>query len=297
MKVLCVCAVATLLVIPLSFPRFQAESDVTPWESSRLHTLEGTWSGSENPQPDTADLAVEYTSAYPGSEGFLVTVSLQTPASLSAFELYLTLSRPDLINFSTVSIYVDSMDTCPAEEETCWAYFPMRECLAVPGAVMKNWDVFSALGELGDTSKPDCKYLRVLAWDFWDSIPPQPEYVTLFQFGVDILCVPDSLTERALTFFMTGQLAGGSGQVVHLRPHSGDLMVVLSVPGDASADSLVDVSDVIWVVNYLYKKGPEPCVMEAADVNADCQVDLADAVYLLNFLFKGGSPPQSGCAH
>lgn len=61
--------------------------------------------------------------------------------------------------------------------------------------------------------------------------------------------------------------------------------------GDASGDGLVDVSDVIYLINYLYKSGPAPVPLESANVSVDLVVDIADAVYLLNFLFKHGPAP------
>jgi hypothetical protein len=36
---------------------------------------------------------------------------------------------------------------------------------------------------------------------------------------------------------------------------------------------------------------------EAADANSDCLINLGDLVYLLNYLFKGSYGPLPGCAH
>ncbi len=63
--------------------------------------------------------------------------------------------------------------------------------------------------------------------------------------------------------------------------------------GDANSDGIIDLADVVFVLNYLYKNGLPPDLMEAADVTCDDLVDLGDAVYLLNYLFKNGPPP--GC--
>jgi len=35
--------------------------------------------------------------------------------------------------------------------------------------------------------------------------------------------------------------------------------------------------------------------MNWADVNADCDVNIADVVYLIDYIFKGGPTPQLGC--
>lgn len=61
--------------------------------------------------------------------------------------------------------------------------------------------------------------------------------------------------------------------------------------GDANADGVIDVGDVVCLLNYLFKGGAEPCPMEAGDTNCDGVVDLGDIVYLLNYLFRGGPSP------
>jgi hypothetical protein len=82
------------------------------------------------------------------------------------------------------------------------------------------------------------------------------------------------------------------GYLIPFRYHTGELSVWWSLPGDATGDSVVDVGDVIFLINYLFKEGPESCVSEAADANGDGIVDIGDVVYLINYLFKGGPPPQ-----
>jgi hypothetical protein len=66
------------------------------------------------------------------------------------------------------------------------------------------------------------------------------------------------------------------------------------IRGDANKDEKVDVGDVVWILNYLFKSGPAPCPKSAGDANCDGAVDLADAIYLLNYLFKGGPAPCPG---
>jgi photosystem II stability/assembly factor-like uncharacterized protein len=63
--------------------------------------------------------------------------------------------------------------------------------------------------------------------------------------------------------------------------------------GDASGDGLIDLGDMVYLVNYLYRDGSAPEPLRAADSNCDGIVDLGDVIYLTNYLFKGGPPP--GC--
>lgn len=62
-------------------------------------------------------------------------------------------------------------------------------------------------------------------------------------------------------------------------------------PGDANGDGVIDISDVVYLLNYLFKGGEPPSPLAVGDVNCDMIVDLGDVVYLLNYLFKGGPPP------
>jgi hypothetical protein len=61
--------------------------------------------------------------------------------------------------------------------------------------------------------------------------------------------------------------------------------------GDVNADGNVAISDVVYLVNYLFKSGPEPIPLETGDVNGNNEATISDAVYLVNYLFKSGNPP------
>ncbi len=64
--------------------------------------------------------------------------------------------------------------------------------------------------------------------------------------------------------------------------------------GDPNADFAVNVTDVIYLVNYFFKGGPPPVPgLFSADVNCDDLRNVTDVIYLVNYLFKGG--PKPGC--
>ncbi|MDH4222275.1 MAG: DUF2341 domain-containing protein [candidate division Zixibacteria bacterium] len=64
--------------------------------------------------------------------------------------------------------------------------------------------------------------------------------------------------------------------------------------GDANGDSSVSISDIVYIINFLFKKGPSPAVCyKSADANCNYDVSISDIVYLINSLFRGGPPP--GC--
>jgi aminopeptidase N len=61
--------------------------------------------------------------------------------------------------------------------------------------------------------------------------------------------------------------------------------------GDVNHDGEMNVTDVMYLINYLFMGGPAPIPRESGDVNCNGVVDVADVVYLINNLFISGPPP------
>lgn len=62
--------------------------------------------------------------------------------------------------------------------------------------------------------------------------------------------------------------------------------------GDVDSDGTVNLSDPIQILALLFRGGPTPSCLAAADTNASGQVDISDPVNLLNYLFRGERPPS-----
>ena len=62
--------------------------------------------------------------------------------------------------------------------------------------------------------------------------------------------------------------------------------------GDVDDDGSVNVSDVVWLISYLFVLHGQPPYwpMCRADVNGDGVINVSDVVYLINYLFVWGSP-------
>lgn len=61
--------------------------------------------------------------------------------------------------------------------------------------------------------------------------------------------------------------------------------------GDADSDRDIDLGDAVFLLNYLFRSGQAPPLLEAADLNCDELIDLADVIVLLNYLFREGPLP------
>ena len=64
------------------------------------------------------------------------------------------------------------------------------------------------------------------------------------------------------------------------------------VCGDLNGDLIVNLLDITCLINYLYKGGEPPLVLDAANVNNDGDINLLDITYLINYLYKGGPAPN-----
>ncbi len=99
------------------------------------------------------------------------------------------------------------------------------------------------------------------------------------------------------TPMVSGAPAPGPGEVDTIfYPVTEDLR------GDANTDGSTSISDVIFLINYLFKGGPPPVPLSIGDANCckegdgSCTVvnlSVSDVIYLINYLFKGGKAPCS----
>jgi len=66
-----------------------------------------------------------------------------------------------------------------------------------------------------------------------------------------------------------------------------------AIRGDANGDQVINVTDVIYMINYLFRHGPSPVSFVSGDANCDDDLGILDVVLLINYLYKEGVTP--GC--
>ncbi len=90
-----------------------------------------------------------------------------------------------------------------------------------------------------------------------------------------------------------GQTAIGSSQNDTYTLNSGFWQVFEPgyLCGDANNDAAVNISDAIWIANFVFIGGPEPNPWLAGEVNCDGLVNVSDAVWIILFVFEGGNDP------
>jgi hypothetical protein len=77
----------------------------------------------------------------------------------------------------------------------------------------------------------------------------------------------------------------------HICYDAGGCCVGTRGNANGDAEDAVNISDMTFLVNYLFGGGAEPACPEEADVNGDETINISDMTYLVNFLFGGGAPP------
>lgn len=63
------------------------------------------------------------------------------------------------------------------------------------------------------------------------------------------------------------------------------------VCGDADGNEIINVSDAVSIIGYIFGGGSAPEPLEAGDCDLNGMVNIADAAYLISFIFGGGPEP------
>jgi hypothetical protein len=61
--------------------------------------------------------------------------------------------------------------------------------------------------------------------------------------------------------------------------------------GDASGDGQVNIADAVYLVSWIFKGGPQPPSLKAADENCDGTNSVVDIAYLVAWIVRGGPAP------
>ena len=59
--------------------------------------------------------------------------------------------------------------------------------------------------------------------------------------------------------------------------------------GDVNGSQTVNISDIVYLMYYLFNGGSPPVL--AGDANCDAATNVGDAVYIISYVFKGGKAP------
>jgi hypothetical protein len=106
---------------------------------------------------------------------------------------------------------------------------------------------------------------------------------TLYNFRFDADAPPEEVSVTLGSY-----KPGGPGSFSGLTLGPSAAARALLRRGDGDGNGVVEITDAIFVLLFLFSGGPAPGCLDAADANDDGVFDISDAVFDLVFLFKGG---------
>jgi hypothetical protein len=118
-----------------------------------------------------------------------------------------------------------------------------------------------------------------------------------------IVRMPDLHLAAGSSALDTGSLVGAPGTDFEgsARPcgsgidmgayEGGSCLSVAFVRGDANADEVTNITDALYILEYLFRGGDELPCRKAADSNDDGKLDVTDPIISLGYLFLGGPAP------
>ena len=119
--------------------------------------------------------------------------------------------------------------------------------------------------------------------------PSFTEATTIEDIAENTYIVPDTVALDDTTYYWRVEAVDAADNHSGYQEHPFQFTVF--VAGDANRDGVINVADIVYLVNYLYRSGDPPDPEAAGDANGDGIVNVADVVYLVNYLYKGGDPP------
>lgn len=65
------------------------------------------------------------------------------------------------------------------------------------------------------------------------------------------------------------------------------------IPGDADGNGTVNITDAVYVIEYIFVGGPapRPWTICSGDMNGDCMANITDCIVIIQWIFVGGYPP------
>jgi Dockerin type I domain len=171
------------------------------------------------------------------------------------------------------------------------AVFNMSDPMFDSNEVIWNWGMsFDDYGTGG-------RMIRVLssAMPHGSPIPPSEDTYLLFT----LTAFPgDGITEMDCNYngvinveLSQTQFSDPIGNSLDFDSDNGKYVLRCIDCGDANDDRFVNVSDAVYIINYVFVGGPAPYNYEAGDTNCDDLVNVSDAVSIINFVFTGGNEP------
>ncbi len=216
--------------------------------------------------PDT--LRIDSAVAHTGGSGELP-VYFTNDQSLTGVEVTVSWDSPEV----TVDSFSFVGGRLAGYTSTGWAtidsglsiYFIAFEDLIPPGEGLLGTIHFGYLSTIDP---------QLVTVDTATIFAPQVEYSTLFSDDFHEPFSPQ-VVKGYLDILAGGCCIGDRGNI------------------DNSPDDAVDISDLVYLIDYMFVSGPAPVCPGEANLDGDPEeiIDISDLVYLVDYMFQDGPPP------
>ena len=136
-------------------------------------------------------------------------------------------------------------------------------------------------------------------WDGTSFAAPMVAGVAALMLSIDSSLTADAidsiLGETAIDIDAINPLYAGELGKGLVNPPAALAALTDFVCGDANGTNSINISDAIYVINYIFAGGSPPVPTLAGDCDCSGSLTISDAVFLINFVFAGGDPPCGNC--
>jgi hypothetical protein len=161
-------------------------------------------------------------------------------------------------------------------------------------------DTYSADYQLGNEITTGVLSVGAVWFPPVEEMPPAGSG-TLAYLVFDIIATEETTTDLVFTTYQGAPsiYTGTDGQNRYPDETDGTVTIieVQYVCGDANNDGLVNITDAVFLIQYIFAGGAAPDPLCLGDANGDGLVNITDAVYLIQWIFAGGAGPvhPDGC--
>lgn len=156
-------------------------------------------------------------------------------------------------------------------------------------------DYFASTGLVGSNPSSEQYAIRLVSNTVSGSTYLQPDTGVILNLHISVApWASEEFVVEIDTAYVGGYRSSLTGPVGTYWPHyePGQILVSVCDHGDANCDGSLNVNDLTFLVNYLFKGGPAPD-SRGGDVDGNGLINVTDLTYLVNYLFKGGPPPPA----
>jgi hypothetical protein len=95
------------------------------------------------------------------------------------------------------------------------------------------------------------------------------------------------------SFWCCDTILSGHLDTTKVKLYNGSLLVLQGICGDINNNGIINLLDITYLINYVYKGGPPPPSPGLCDINhCSGSINILDITYLINYIYKAGPAPD-----